>query len=276
MPNYLTLAEIHSCLSEIRQSFEALLRHRVFATRSGAQQWKFFRHAFAVLSGEAEGDYPCDRLRAAQYKFEINDRLRRYYLLPGKQVSYIFTMAHEKHAGNVGYLDANYPTTNEYLLLITRNEPYLGDRLETKSLIERVIADAIDAEWSVYLSLPELNLKPLEGIFHPDGGAFKRIQMLAHAHHKKGWTIANENNPSTRRLIEVRVEKLTLSSAQVRTEEYWYLRWWSIKKAAYVHVYNETNKQRYFLSAQNDRWLIVDNVYPPPKTSTPRRWRASH
>lgn len=273
MSNYLLKREIVTCAPELKEEFEGLLRHRWFAARAGARQWEFFRHCFGVLVGETRGDFPCDKLRAAQYKFEVSDRLRRYYLLPGAKLRFIFTLAHEKQGGGFAHPEADYPTSNEYLLLVTRNEPSAGDREETRALLERVVADAVDAEWGVYARLPELNLGPLEGIFHPEGGASRRIRNLAIAHHRKGLTISNENNPSTRRLVEVKVEKLSRDAAQVRTVEYWYLRWWSPGKNAYVNIYNETNRQRYFLSRRGGRWEVTDNVYPPPRTSTPRRWR---
>ncbi|HET8671582.1 MAG TPA: hypothetical protein VFM05_13405, partial [Candidatus Saccharimonadales bacterium] len=69
-----------------------------------------------------------------------------------------------------------------------------------------------------------------------------------------------------------KVEELSPNSAKIRTEEYWYLRWWSIEKKKYAYIYNEMNRQMYFVVKRGDRWLVRDNFYPKTKTSTPLRW----
>jgi hypothetical protein len=268
---YLTKSEVDLHVVEIQSEFERLLKSRRFAPRPSAKQWDFFRHSFKVLTGVSKGDFPCTRQQAIQYKFEVSDRLRRYYLLPGDPVRFIFTLVDKERESMSGYEE--YPCANEYMLLVTRNVPALANPEETRAILERVITDAVDAEWAVYLKLPEFDVSPLKEIFDSDGSAYKRIYMTAEAHHKKEWTIANPHNPSTRRLIDIKVGKVTSDIAQVRTQEYWYLRWWSMKKNKYVYIYNEVNRQIYYLIKRGDSWLVKDNAYPPAKTSTPRRWR---
>lgn len=221
--------------------------------------------------GEARGEFLCSGRSAAQYKLEVSNRLRQYYRLPGDPLRFIFTLAHRSDRQRVP--DDDYPNSHGYCLLVTRNVADLVDTTETEILLERVIADAVDAEWAAYLKLPQINLDLLEDRFDPNGSAYKRIRMLVDSHHRKHWTISNTGNPSTRRLLKTKVMELSGDSAQVRTQEYWYLRWWSLETRKYVHVYNELNYQVYFLAKQGDRWLVSDNFYPKTKTSTPLRWR---
>src|SRR5262249_7534618 len=112
---------------------------------------------------------------------------------------------------------------------------------------------------------------PLEGIFVRGGPAYKRIQHYAEQHHRRRWTIANHNNPSTKRLMAIKKVELTGNEAKGRTEEDWYLRWWSLKQRKSAYVYCEHNTQIYVLVHEGNEWLVRDNIYPPPKGSAARR-----
>lgn len=274
MSVFLTKNEVDFYSKDIEAEFESLVGHRWFSARRKSKQWAFFRHCFDVLMGKAVGDFACEKQQAIQYKYEITDRLRRYYYSPGERVRFIFSLEHEKHDGISDYEDPQYPASNGYLLRITLNEVPYDLIQQTRAYLERVVAEAVDAEWAVYSKLPELNLDPLLKVFDPEGSAYKRIRRVAEGHHKKQLTICNDFNPSTKRLIDVKVVKLTSTSALVRTSEYWLLYWWSIEKGSYInYVYNELNRQEYFLVRQSTRWVVRDNHYPAPKTSTPRRSR---
>jgi hypothetical protein len=154
-----------------------------------------------------------------------------------------------------------------------REEPVRPKDHETREYLERVVAEAAAAEWSVYKKLPEVDLLPLEGWILPDGGSYKRIKHLAERHHERKWTLASPfNNPSTYRLMDARVVKLSSDEAWVRTTEYWYLRWWSVSARDYADVdYRETNPQKHVIVRRGQLWLIDDTIYPPPRTITPHR-----
>jgi len=275
MSVHLTKAEVDLNKSEIKSEFERLFQSKRFAVRTKAKQWEFFRHCFNVLMGEEQGDFPCDRQTAAQYKFEVANRLGKFYQLPGARIRFVFTLVHKNEADDFGASDTDYPAANEYMVLVSQNYAQPEAAQERRAILERVVTDAIDAEWAVYKKLPELDLQPLEGAFDPEGPAYKRIQNVAVAHHKRQWTISNPLNPSTRRLIDIKVHRASTTSAEVRTVEYWYLRWWSEEKQDYTYIYNETNRQRYFLVWQDGQWLVKENIYPTPRASTPRRWKSS-
>ena len=78
------------------------------------------------------------------------------------------------------------------------------------------------------------------------------------------------------RVIKVRVLELSPTKASVRTQEYWYLRWWSPREHDYVHVYQETNYQGYGLVLIDGRWLVETNEYPQPRSTAPVRKPQRH
>ncbi len=269
MSAFLTQSQMNEHAPKVRSAFKVLMTSKRVAPRPRSRQWVFFRHCFNVLMGEATGDFSCTAQAAAQYKFEVSKRLRDYYRLPSDPVSFVFSLVQR---GDRRVPSDSYLSSNDYVLLVARNVANASDASETGTLLERVIADAVDAEWAVYMRLPELDLSPLKDVFDVRGSAFKRIRLTAQSHHKKGWTINNSGNPSTRRLVNVKVEELSSDSAKVRTEEYWYLRWWSTEKNKYVYIYNELNRQVYFLLRHGNLWLVCDDFIPKTSTSTPLRW----
>lgn len=83
--------------------------------------------------------------------------------------------------------------------------------------------------------------------------------------------LVKEANPSTKRLIDIRIKDISENRAEVRTSEYWLLMWWSIPDKKYAHTYKEMNRQLYYLIWKDGRWSVQENIYEKPKTSTPRR-----
>lgn len=267
--SFLTYTEIKEHADEIRQSFDELLSSKRFAARPKSRQWSFFRHSFAVLMGNAHGDFPCDEQTAAQYKFEVSEKLRTQYLRPGNPIKYIFALEHARTSS----LEQGYPLSNGYAVRVASNATRPSGEHDVRMQLARVVADAVDAEWKTYEALPVLDLGPAGAVFDPASSAYKRIRLVAENHRNKGLVINNPGNPSTRRLIDVRVLSVRAGEAVVRTKEYWYLRWWSTAVEQYVYIYNEENRQTYFLALKGGEWKVVDNRYPTTKTSTPLRWK---
>jgi hypothetical protein len=270
--SYLTKAEIDSEANRLSIEFEQLMKEPRFVARPTAKQWAFFRHCFSVLLGRVGGDFPCSKGQAIQYKYEITDRLERYYLTTSNPVKYVFKLVDEDDATLFEQDGRTYPSANGYRLLVIQSgiEPLTAQ--EKRAVVESVVTHAIDAEWAVYKRLPALDLTPLDGLFVRDGSAYNQIYNVALMHSKKSWTISNPMNSSVKRLLNISVEEITDEFAEVRTSEYWRLAWWSLAENRYVKIYKEENRQKYFLIFQDNCWLIKDNIYPPPKTS-PRRWR---
>ncbi len=273
MAVYLTKKEIDHYKSEIREAFEAITNHPWFSARKDSRQWLFLKHSFRVLMGEEkEADFPCTRQQAVNYKYEVSDRLRRYYLAFGKPINFVFTLVSIKKDGLPSdFEEPNYPSCNGYYLRVSYNKAYPDVIRQKKLLLEKTVGEAIDREFEVYRKIPELDFTQLAEVFDTGGSRYKEIVNLAKKHKKRGWTLQNENNPSTKRLIDIKIKSISEHQAEVRTSEYWLLMWWSVRKQKYTHTYKETNRQRYYLIWKNKRWLVKENIYPKPQTSTPRR-----
>jgi hypothetical protein len=269
----LGLEQVHAQRVEISEDFNALLARPAIAARPNAKQWKFVRHCFEALMNDKGSDFPGDKAKITQYRFEVEDRLSRFYARSGPPVRYMFSLRHAVRSIREGVVDERYPQCNGYILLVSdvRADHERTPLGETRSLLERTVADAIDAEFTVYRALPKIDLSPLDRVYIKDGPAYKRIHHLAEQHHRKRWTIANHNNPSTRRLIAIKKIEVRGDEAVVRTEEYWYLRWWSLSKKKNVEVYNTVNFQTYFLVKKGDSWFVDHNIYPPRRASAARR-----
>lgn len=269
----LTAEQIRLRAVEIREELERLLARRAVAARPNARQWQFLRHCLQALTTGRSAAFPCDTAKAAQYRFEVDQGLARHYAMKGQPIKFLFELRHGARAMREGTIDEHYPQSNGYVLLVSDvRAPYLTtSERETRALLERVVADAMDAEFAVYRALPKIDLSPLKGVFVVGAPAYKRIQHLAEQHHRRRWTIANHNNPSTRRLMAIKDIELLGDEAKVRTEEYWYLRWWSIRERKNTHVYCQRSFQRYILVRDKDRWLVEHNIYPPPRGSAARR-----
>lgn len=275
MSAYLSAAQIAARAVELTAEFERLLASPRIVMRPKSKQWAFLRHCFDIVVAGRSADHDCTPQQALQYRFEAEDRLRRYYLAPGRPVAFVFTLMHAHRARALELVNEDYPVANGYVLLVTedRTGQRADDPTDVRDVLERVVADAGEAEWAVYQRLPAVELTPLERSFRAGGPAYRRIQHLAERHHERRWTLTEpHNNPSTKRLIDVKVVKLRGDHAEIRTKEYWYLRWYALDRRDYAQIdWRETNTQTYILTRSGSRWLVEDNIYPPPRNSTPHR-----
>ncbi len=85
---YLSLQEVQSRSAEIAVALDALIKTKAVANKPNAKQWRFLRDCVhCVLSPGSESEFlELSPVRAAQLKFEVEDRLKRYYLRPGKKI----------------------------------------------------------------------------------------------------------------------------------------------------------------------------------------------
>ncbi|MGH9886056.1 MAG: hypothetical protein ACREBE_11035 [bacterium] len=235
----------------------------------------FLRACFARLMNETTEDLLVEPRKAAQYRFEIERRLRTYFQAAGPPLAFVFLLTDRGTAVRQGFVGEDYPATSGYVLLVTHARPEVVAQPSEQGLREflvRLVEDAARAEFAAYAAMPAVNLSLLEGLFVPDGSAYRRIQNIVEQRAKDRWTIrVPEYNPSTMRVLSVRVSELSGTTATVYTQEYWYLRWWSEIENHYAYIYNETNHQRYLLAHVGDRWLVDANIYPPPRATTAKR-----
>ncbi len=279
---YLSPDQIRARSAGCRAEMETLLAARAVAGKPKARQWRFFRDALeALLSGGHSSEFDTiPRVQAAQLKFEVEDKLRRFYLRPGRAPEFVFTLARQSELGLYGLEDGcKYPELAGYCLLVRDlSEDGIGEapgkREDTAPYLEKVVAACIDAEFAAYAALPEIRLDEVERWFRADGPAYRDIRNLVTRRQRRGWVISNAMNPSTKRLLGVKVKKADGSEATVATSEYWYLRWWGNRENTYVYPYRETNHQLYVLRKDPDGWRVCENLRPPPRSSAPSRWRS--
>jgi hypothetical protein len=275
MTPYLSWSEVRARRDEIRAAFERLLSSPRVAARPTSRQWEFLRACFERLVDTSMEEVPVEPRKAAQYRFEIEKRLKRYYRSAGPALAFVFLLADRGSALRQELIDEDYPANAGYALLVSHARPEAvaaPSELELREYLVRLVEDAARAEFAAYAGAPTVSLASLDALFVPDGPAYRRIRNVVEQHARRGWTIRYpEYNPSTMRVLGVRVGEVSETQATVFTEEYWYLRWWSETEARYAYVYNETNHQRYILTRIDGRWLVDTNVYPPPRATTAAR-----
>lgn len=279
---HLTLSEVRERAADLRADFDRLMTNTRFAVKPAAKQWTFFRESLDRLLGSDVPSKLPKTYDATQHCFEVNKKLRDFYLHPPVQVAFVFTLVTQKEAYRTELIEGDYPTVAGYVLLVSDALPAAITRPKKKELYEylvSVVQDAARAEFETYRRLPERDLSLLEKYFVVGASAYTRVQNVVERHAKAGRILTEPStNPSTMRVMKANVTDVTGATAILSTEEYWYLRWWSLRDNDYSHVYNETNTQRYVVVAQTDgRWLVDTNEYPPPrntaKAGTPRRGR---
>ena len=275
---YLGIDEIQRNANKIENAFESLMATKALVGKPRALQWRFFKACLERLltpSSKSEFD-EIGPIRSAQLKFEVEDKLRRFYLRPGRSVDFVFSLVHRNRVAIYGIDKADYPDLSGYCLLVRRlsgQEAWRGPEAvsDIKAYLEKIVAEAIDAEFRAYEALPEIQTGQLERYFCAGSPAFKEITNILHRHKKRGWIISNPMNPSTKRLLKVKVRRIGVVEALVNTMEYWYLRWWDAHEKSYTYPYRETNRQVYILKKEHGIWKVFENLRPSPRTSTPHR-----
>ncbi|RJP19442.1 MAG: hypothetical protein C4529_11270 [Deltaproteobacteria bacterium] len=274
---FLSHPEIAVRAEEIRMALNSLKVQKSLVGKPSAEQWRFFNACGERLlsPGKPSEFDQISSSRSAQLKFEVEDKLRRYYNHPGKFVDYVFSLVHKGKLPGKRVSYPEYPNLAGYCLLVRAvREDYVAREdksADTRPLIERVVSGCVDAEFAAYAALPEIKTDEINRWFCIDGPAYREIMNLLVRHKARGWTLSNNLNPSTKRLIDIRVKTVDAEEAIVHTTEYWYLRWWDTKKLSYVYPYRETNRQTYIVKQENGTWKVFQNLRPSPRSSAPNR-----
>ena len=277
---YLSLDTIESLKENIEDEMKSLLANKALVTKPDSLQWKFFGDCCTKLFNphlnSEFNNYP--NVKTAQLKFEAEDKLRKFYLRPGCDINFVFQIKHKRDLKNIFFDEADtYPDIGGYSLLIrdTSHEVLPQQRLTEKEIqeyIERVVTEAIEKEFEAYRTLPQIiedNI--LDKWFFPEGPAKKEIMHVLLRHKERGWIISNPMNPSTKRVLSLKIKKIEKEEVFVSTTEYWYLRWWNTKENSYAYPYRETNRQQYILRKDKDLWKVYETIRPYPRTSIPNR-----
>lgn len=90
---FLTRAAVLEISGEILAAREGLLCNKALVVKRSAQQWRFFSDCIdrLVFPGSASEFDQADSRRLVSLKFEVENKLRRYYERPGKPVDYVFS-----------------------------------------------------------------------------------------------------------------------------------------------------------------------------------------
>jgi hypothetical protein len=275
--DFLTPSEIEEREREIRNAFRDLMATPGLVGRPDALQWQFLRQCLERLFDprSSTGFSETPRRKLAQYKFEVQDRLRRYYLQSDELLEYLFTIVHRRDMASRGIEEPDdYPDLRGYGLLVRQLETP-EDTLERGDLcdyMERFVKEAGEAEFEAYQRLPEVDMEPLEEMFVADGPAYRDILTQLERLSQKRWVVTEpEYNPSTWRLLSVEVVEIEETIAEVETTEYLYLRWWDQLRERYVQPRRETTDHIYILKRTDEGWCILDDIFPPPKTEALHR-----
>jgi hypothetical protein len=275
MAEFLSLTEARGKRDAVRSHLSALMSSRALVVRQRARQWRFLSACVErLISPKTRSEF--DRLSptaAAQLKFEIEDRLRHFYIRDGRPLELVFHLVHRRDFANFGLGPrCRYPTIAGYALLVRDLSSEVASapsRAGLAAFLERVVTEAIDAEFAAYAALPEVVPEELLHWYVEDSSAYRRIMAILTRHRERGWVISNPYNPSRKRLLSIKVRALTADEATIGTVEYWCLRWWDINKHTYTYPYQETNRQTYVLRKERGGWKVFDCLMPSPRSSLP-------
>lgn len=236
---YLSLDETVSMKGEVIRELELLFSNKAAVGKPNLLQWRFFKDCtdklFNPRLSSQFSSFP--NFKKAQLKFETEDKLKRFYLRPGRNINFVFKIIHKKDLQNILFEDADsYPDIGGYSVLVRDTSKEVGPNYgvtekDIKEYIERVVAKAVDSEFEAYQTLPNIitdNL--LNRWFYSTGPAKKEILPVLTRHKERGWILTNPMNPSTKRILSIKVKKIEKKEIFVSTTEYWYLRWWDTKK----------------------------------------------
>ena len=274
----LRVEQIHEWVAEIRAAFDSLMQNQTLAVKKGARQWQFFRGCLERTLGATPGDWLSERpQQLAQLKFEVQDKLRRFYLRCGKPVDFMFSLVHRREAlRDRLIIDPHYPEIAGYCLLVHdrrgAQKSISWTRTELRAYLESVVASCVDAEFRAYQALPNIDETLLLRWVRRDGGAHRDLVHTLVQLKRLGWVLTNPFNPSTKRLIAIAVKEIRDEEAIVRTTEYWYLRWWSTVEQDYLYPLRESSRHTYVVIKTGGDWLIEENIRPQPHASAPY-WR---
>jgi hypothetical protein len=132
---YLSSDRVRGRSGRCTAELERVLAAKALAGKPKARQGRFFRNAVArLLSGNDPSEFDAlSRVQAAQLKFEVEDKLRRFYLRPGRSLEFVFTLVHESELPTYGMEDTDaYPRLAGYCVLVRD----LGE--ESVGVIEKV------------------------------------------------------------------------------------------------------------------------------------------
>jgi len=132
-------------------------------------------------------------------------------------------------------------------------------RSQEVALITSLIQSANQAEFNIYMNVPEIDSTELDLYYTENsvsrasilGGAIKRARCRTRLRTKQ----------SAFNILETEVINVKNNEAKVKTKEKWNLIWYSEVTNKDSIYYDHLNSQEYFLIKKNGRWKIQVNEY---------------
>ncbi len=268
---FLSADEVRARQAEVGQALDRLLHSKALVGKPGSAQWRLLHACFErVLRPETPSDFDgLDKTRAAQLKFEVQDGLRRFYLAHGGSSPMTLTLLHRADLARYRVPDGDsYPDVAAYCLMVrepARDESLPGAGRLVVSFLERVVAEAAEAEFRTYLALPDLRPDLLAPWLTEGGPASSQVLARATLRRSQGWVLGNPMNPSTHRVLSVRVRRVGDDVSTISSLQYWHLRWWCPRLRDYVYAFRETSRQTHVLKRLGEDWKLDQTSRPDQK-----------
>lgn len=162
-----------------------------------------------------------------------------------------------------GYRDWNHLVEKTDLA-----ETEMKKSAQPEDLVPLILREAIDLEFRAYASLPVFPDENLYSHFSPNSSAFKKVAAALNENRSKDWVICNPYNPSAYEILDFKVLKIEVNRAEIETEEYWLLCWWSQSAERYVSRYKDVSFHRYLLDLTEEGWRVRANISIEPNERT--------
>lgn len=260
---FLSVTQVQARADEVQEALTAALGVSAVAGHPHARQWQFLRACLEHVLGKDGDRAVWDDLsakQAAQYKFEIQEKLRAHYERRAGQPGLALALVHARHLSAYRLAGAqDYPRLASYCLLVREPQKDATLRPQTdgwRDYLARVVTEAAEGEYRACEAIPELDERALERWSWPDGPFRREIVQRLRQRRGEGWTLSNAYNPSTHRTERVDVHRVDDTEALVSTREHWHLRWWSTRTDEYIYSYEEHVRFEYLVRRRNHAWRV--------------------
>lgn len=260
---FLSAVQVQARADEVREALAAVLGVSAVAGHPRARQWQFLRSCLERVLGQDGNSARWDGLpsdQAAQYKFEIQEKLRAHYERRAGKPGLALALVHARHLSAYRLVGAeDYPRLAGYCLLVREPQKDATLRPHTagwRDYLVRVVTEVTEAEYRACEAIPELDERALERWSWLDGPFRREVGQRLRQRREEGWVLSNAYNPSTHRTERVDVHRMEDNEALVSTREYWHLRWWSTRTKEYIYSYEDRPRFDYLLRRRDHAWRV--------------------
>jgi hypothetical protein len=267
---FLSTTEVRARAREVKEALARILATRAVVGHRGAAQWRFLQACTAKALGESvQGFDGIEPTKAAQWKFQVQEKLRRYYERHAGEPGLWLVPVHESRLGQYRLPSPDaYPRLSGYCLLVRdpARDATLGPETEGPTpYLERVVVETAEAEFRAYAALPRLDTALLSRWLWTDGPAFREILDRLRKRRRTAWVITNAYNPSHHRTTSLKVLRVRDTRAVVNATEIWHLRWWNTFTSEYIYSFQETLRHSYVIEKREHIWRVHRRLRRPPR-----------